>query len=195
MHRSGNTLDLLITRSQDDIIALPKAFDCSLPDHYALFFDLKLDKLPLPKKTVVYRRLKEIDPVALCQAIQSCPLMSLDMSAMNLNEIANKYNSELSAILDKHVPVRIKTITVRAPTLWYDDEIRAAKQRKRVIERRWRKSELTVHREKYIAEQNHVNDLISAAKARHFRTKIADMEGDTKRLFQLVISLIRIRYC
>ena len=188
-HKNGNILDLVITRCQDDIIASSKTVDFGFPDHFPVFLDLKLRKPPMPQRKVTYRRLKNLDPGVMSHRIQLCPFFSSDLSTMSLDEIVNTYNNELTAILDEVAPLQSKTITVRPPSPWYDELIRAAKQQRRVAERKWRKTGLTVNRDLYISERNHVTDLITAARSKHLRNAIAEKKGDTKQLFRLVDSL------
>ena len=60
-HESGHTLDLIITRQCDSLLAKISVTDCLLSDHSTLICDLILDKPPLPKKQISFRKTKVVD--------------------------------------------------------------------------------------------------------------------------------------
>jgi hypothetical protein len=62
----------------------------------------------------------------------------------SIDELGETYNTQLSAIVDKHAPVQSKTIILRPDTKWYTEELRSAKQDRRKGERKMQKSKLTV---------------------------------------------------
>ena len=88
------------------------------------------------------------------------------------------YNSELSSIIDKHVPLKSKNIILRPSTEWYSDEQRAAKRDRHKAERRMRKSNLTVHREMFRDTCLKANTLLLKSKKDYFSNKISKIEHD-----------------
>ena len=60
-HRSGNTLDLLITRTSDGALHGLPCIDAMLSDHCTLLFKVQIRKPPPVLKKVAYRLLKDID--------------------------------------------------------------------------------------------------------------------------------------
>ena len=64
-----------------------------------------------------------------------------------MNVLVERYESQLSTILDKHAPVKTRVVTVRPSSPWYTDGIKAEKVKRRKLERRWRKTKLTVNHE------------------------------------------------
>ena len=50
------------------------------------------------------------------------------------------YNTTLAELLDRHAPLKTKTVTVRRQEPWYSEEIREAKRARRRAERKWRKT-------------------------------------------------------
>ena len=63
---SGHTLDLIITRQCDSLLTNISVTDCLLSDHSTLICDLILDKPPLPKKKISFRKTKVVDVNLLC---------------------------------------------------------------------------------------------------------------------------------
>ena len=96
---------------------------------------------------------------------------STDSSA-DLNEIVHKYNSSLCNILDKHVPLKSRTITIRPSHPWYSPEIDEAKKLMKRLECKWRKTKLEVDRQIFITQRQHVYNMIYDAKAAYYRDKI-----------------------
>lgn len=46
----------------------------------------------------------------------------------SIDELVETYNTQLSAIIDKHAPAQSKTIILRSNTKWYTEDLRTAKQ-------------------------------------------------------------------
>lgn len=89
----------------------------------------------------------------------------------------------MSELLDKHAPLKKRTITLRPAAPWYNNTIRYEKQRRRKFERRWRASGLTAHRELYVDQCNLVNKCIFDAKVDYYSTAINENHSDPRRLF------------
>ena len=85
--------------------------DCLLSDHSTLICDLTLDKLPLRKKNLSFRKTKVVDVNQLCDELSSTSLCT--ESPDTLNDLVKCYNSTLSAARDRHAPLVTKFITVR----------------------------------------------------------------------------------
>ena len=60
-HKSGSTLDLIITRADENIASKFIVFDPVLSDHYMVGCTLTLTKVPFEKKEICYRTLKSIN--------------------------------------------------------------------------------------------------------------------------------------
>ena len=185
----GHTLDLLMVRSGDDIIHDIIVKDHGFPDHYAVSCNLQLFKPPPQSKKVEYRKIKDLDINAFCADLAGSTLTTTGTDAP-LDSLVSDYNSKLTTLLDKHAPVRSKVIRMRTKVEWYTDKIREAKRKRRQLERLWRKSKLTVHHQMYSEQRNHVNRLITSAKAEYYTGKVQECENDTKRIFKVISSLL-----
>ena len=53
----------------------------------------------------------------------------------------------LRELLDKHAPEETRKITLRPYAPWYDDSLRESKQKKRALERKWKKSGLEIDKQ------------------------------------------------
>ncbi|PIK47853.1 putative RNA-directed DNA polymerase from mobile element jockey-like [Apostichopus japonicus] len=162
-HKFGHTLDLIITREHStsllsDICVLP-----GLSDHYALSCNLNLQKPPLPSVTIKTRNLKALDLVNYSADICSA-FADSHLEYQDLDTCVNLYESILRDTLDRHAPVKIKTLRVRPSSPWFPDEIRSARKIRRQHEMKWMNSRLEVDHQEYCKQRNIVNNLIRHAK-------------------------------
>jgi len=116
-HESGHTLDLIITRQCDSFLANIPVADCLFSDHFTLICDLTLDKPPLPKKKISFRKTNMVDVNLLCDELSITSLCT--DSPDTLNDLVKCYNSTLCAALDPHAPLVTKFITVRPLVPWF----------------------------------------------------------------------------
>ena len=188
-HEKGHTLDLLISRSDDNLlrdISIDSAL--SISDHFWINSDLNIAKPPLPTKDICYRKIKNIDANLLSQDIRESKLTDPN-DFESAAELVLEYNSTLRHLLDQHAPEKKRTVTLHPQQPWYTPEIAEAKKQRRKAERKWRCTKLTVHREIFVEAKKTVKKLISDAKATYYSKKITDAE-DTKSLFKIVDSLL-----
>jgi len=68
----------------------------------------------------------------------------------NVDGLVTAFTKGLSSFIDKHTPLRTRTITERPYCPWYIGKLHEAKHLRRKLERRWKKSRLTVNQQIYI---------------------------------------------
>ena len=128
-HVSGNTLDLVITREVDSILgSLPRP-DHLFSDHMAISFGLNSSKLPPSKKCVTYRSLKSINITSFMKDLGESKLC-LD-APTQLDSLVSCYNNTLSAVLDRHAPLKRRVVT---SGLWYHGMMRKSNLQRRTEE-------------------------------------------------------------
>ncbi len=186
-HRSGNTLDLLITRTSDNVLHGQPSVDTMLSDHFTLLFKVQIHKPPPVLKRVAYRPLKDIDLDAFRKDISESVLFTESHS--DLTELVHCYNECLSSVLDSHAPVIVKDIPVRPRQPWYNNTIRDEKKIRRKLERKWKKDKSEINEEMLRNQKNAVNILINATRAEHYSKKIEDCGNDQKQTFNVVKGL------
>lgn len=193
-HRSGHTLDLVLTRAQDTLTPSVTVMDHCLSDHFPVFCHLPLSK-PKPSSQVqTYRKLKAICPENFAEEINVSEIACLHADS-TAESAVGVYNSTLREILDKHAPEKTRTVPSRPRAEWYTDQIRQAKQQRRQYERLWRRTKLTIHREMLLDMKKKVNSMISEAKTAYFKTLILDNKGDQRKLFSVVSRLLGKSQC
>ena len=124
-----HTLDLIITRTSDHILKESPKADFCISDHMSVICCLSLLKPPLKKKSVQYRKLSNVNISVLREDLRSSSLLS--QTHLNINELAESFNTTLSKLLEIHAPLLKKNITTRPYVPWFSDEIKAIKRGRR----------------------------------------------------------------
>ena len=108
-----------------------------------------------------------------------------------LYTFVDQNNSVLEELLNKHAPLKEKVV-VELPTQqqWITEDILAAKQERHKSEKIYRKTGLKSDRETYRRSCEKVKDLRCKAKAKYYQDKVEQCEGDQKKLFEIVDSLL-----
>ena len=90
----------------------------------------------------------------------------------NSTDPLGAYNTCLRQLRDRQAPLVTRTVTDRTSAPWMTLEIKQAKVQQRLAERKWRESDLAVHREIYVKQRNLVSNMISKAKKDYLCHKI-----------------------
>ena len=190
-HRSGNTLDLVITRNDESTARDFDVFDPVISEHYVVSCSLALPKKAFERKEVNYRKMKSIDLQEFRDDISDSPLISTVYEAgHDLESLLTLFNTTLIGLLDKHAPLKTRTITIRPSAPWYTEDIREEKQKRRALERRWRRTGLTVDRERFVDQCQVVNEFILQAKTAYYSRVIDENQYDPKHLFSIFYKLL-----
>ena len=114
-------------------------------------------KPPPVKATCIRRDFRNLDPTPFKNDLTD-KLVSIPSSS-HVDSFLNHF----------HAPQSTRTRTIRPQPKWYNDEIRAEKREIRRLERKWRKSRLTVHKDIYRSQHAKVMKLIEKAKEDYFK--------------------------
>jgi hypothetical protein len=187
-HVKGHLLDLLITRANEtpvyDIVVQGSTFS----DHFPVTFKLPWKKPAAPQKTVTYRKLKDMDVDAFSSDLRESSLIK--SAPDDLSALVQLYDSTLTKLLDKHAPAKSKRVTLRPSSGWFNSNIQAAKRKRRQAERKWRKTNLSVHLDILKAAHENVTSLCADAKAQYYCHKLEECKGDQKAVFKVGNSLL-----
>ena len=133
-HLTGHTLDLIITRSNNDItVSSPKA-SVALSDHFLIECNLNIPRPSSTIKETVYRKLKTLDLHAFKTDITESMLCT--STSNNVSELALCYENTLTSLLEKHPPLQRKVVVVRPKLPWYTNSLRELKVKRRRLERK-----------------------------------------------------------
>jgi hypothetical protein len=158
-----------------------------ISDHSPVMFRMPIAKPQPQSKTITFRRLKAIDPLAMRADIMNSDLVKHPSD--NLTDLMDQYDTILGSILDKHAPTMTKKVVIRPDKQWYNDDIRNEKQIKRQLERKWRKTHNDSDKKAFQDQCIRVNEKVTATKETFFSEKIANC-SDQKQMFSEINSLL-----
>ena len=136
-----------------------------------------------------YRKIKSIKLNAVVKDMHDSLLVG-DRSEQPLDQLVSIYQNELLAVLNKHAPLKTRTLTIRPQAEWNTADIRKAKQLRRRAERLWRKTGLTIHRDTFMERRGDVNDLIRKTKTDYYANLLCENKDNNKKLFDVVNTLL-----
>jgi hypothetical protein len=105
-------------------------------------------------------------------------------------DLVTCYNTTLSGLLDKHAPLKEKTITVRPRVPWFNVMVKEAKQICRKHERIWRKTGSELDRERFAKSRKRVNHVMEQARRDYYLKFIEENSADQRRLFKATSALL-----
>jgi len=134
-HVAGHILDVLITRDIDTAVSNVEISDPGLPDnngntsrdHFAVVFNASVSKPPPVRTTVAYRKFKSTDVNEFKTDILTSSILNRVQESSNVDELVDVYSNGLSFLLDKHAPLKSKSIVLRPMNPWYSQELHDAK--------------------------------------------------------------------
>ena len=92
------------------LLGFPTA-DFIVSDHMFVLYRVNLPRPPLETQSVSYRKLKQIDNSAFSNDMKDITNTLLNVT--DINQLVGDYNTELRQLLDRHAPVKYKSIVVR----------------------------------------------------------------------------------
>ena len=134
-HRSGHTLDLVITEHHSNMKVISCDAGSFISDHCSVEFILSVEKENILSETKTFRDMKDADLDALNIAFGNISLQ--DHS--DIDSMVNRFEMEASNILDHYVPEVTRTVIQRKPKPWFNNQIKDLKKQLRRRERVWRK--------------------------------------------------------
>ena len=145
-HHHGHTLDVLISRDTSTLLTDIEVKDINLcnddgdliRDHYSIECTFQQSTQLQNREIVSYRNVKQIDIDQFCKDVSESP--TLNNIRGTVNELVDRYNLGMRALLDKHAPIIQRVLTVRRHAPWYTESLHDAKRRRRRLERLWRHS-------------------------------------------------------
>ena len=98
--------------------------------------------------------------------------------------------SGLRDLVDVHAPLISRTVTPRPHAAWYDEELRDAKQTRRKLERKWRRSEQKSDHAAYRKQCAEVAKQLNRCKTHYYSNRVEECHNDQKSLFKITDTLL-----
>ncbi|XP_046640308.1 uncharacterized protein LOC124323850 [Daphnia pulicaria] len=181
-HDKGHMLDLVFARPDDGLISFASVTS-RISDHHTVECRLTICPPLCPTKRVLYRLLKSIDCDAVEEDILALPLLTNPETS--LDGLVALYNDGLTLLLDKHAPVKMKSIVLRPSAPWINEEIQLRKAK-----RIWRMNKLTVSFEIYKDHAHRYSVLLKRVKSVHMQSEVAECGTNQRALYGLVNRLM-----
>ncbi|XP_026011883.1 uncharacterized protein LOC113014514 [Astatotilapia calliptera] len=180
-HIKGHTLDLVCCSGLTPSICT--ADELLISDHLLLSFNVHMTLSVINNPRIIsFRNIKNINLDILSSAFSSC------LSSNNLaiqEDLVLFYNHSLSSILNSLAPQKTRTVLFSHSAPWYTPELRLLKAKGRQLERLYKKTGLTIHKDMF---NNHVlfyQECISQTKSAYYSAIVYSSENSTKTLFSL----------
>eukprot|EP00745_Piridium_sociabile_P027300 TRINITY_DN439_c0_g1_i27.p1 TRINITY_DN439_c0_g1~~TRINITY_DN439_c0_g1_i27.p1 ORF type:complete len:1128 (+),score=135.82 TRINITY_DN439_c0_g1_i27:139-3522(+) len=184
-HSRGHILDWIIVRSDSTYLTSNVVSDALASDHYCVLGSLNVRRPQPPQVFRKVRNNRAIDRTSFGADLLQCLTAASDVTADTLDTC-------MRSVLDQHAPVTQRKVSSRKSAPWYSavaTDLRAAKQKRRQVERQWRKSGLTVHEQMFAAAKKAVTIIVSKAKSSFFNLKIAAC-NTSKELYSITDQLL-----
>ena len=105
----------MITRSDDDLVSNLNVTDRIISDHLAVHCKIAFKKPSYKRKEISYRNCKSVDKQSFITDIKESFLNNFE-NISDVTELPALYGNTLSSILEKHAPLRKRTVTMRPGT-------------------------------------------------------------------------------
>ena len=140
-HTAGHILDIVIAKSENSFMLDSELVlhDPGLSDelgnvilnyHFAIDIKLKYSKPKACRKEIQYRKFSDISPECFLNEVTTYDLESKLLACSDTEGMAYLLDEFLGSLLNKHAPMKIRTITERPNTDWYTPAIAAEKKKK-----------------------------------------------------------------
>ena len=163
-----------------------------LSDHCFICADIVIPQPDVQNRKLSYCKLKSINKPSFASDLKSIcqDLLQID----DLNVLALQYNYRLLSLLDKHVPVTSKILSVHPKVPWFSSNLTILTRQRRKAEKQWRTNMLDPNSQsKFQAARNKYRYSLSAAKCSFFSQAIIKAEGDQKKLYSVIKSLTAVK--
>uniref|UniRef100_A0A4W5N7E8 Reverse transcriptase domain-containing protein n=2 Tax=Hucho hucho TaxID=62062 RepID=A0A4W5N7E8_9TELE len=183
-HSKGHTLDLIccsgVTPSDLTAVELP------ITDNFFLSFTVELT-LSISKisRLISFRNIKNINLATLTSSIHFFCLPDTH-NLSTPDDLVSHYNTGLHNILNSLAPLKTRSVSFSVSAPWFTPDLRLLKAKGRQLERLYRKTGLTIHKEMYNNHILHYKDSVASTKTHYYSSIIIANKGNSKSLFSLL---------
>ena len=185
-HVLGGALDVVVLRA-DMLPSRVDVIDAGLSDHWLLRWTMPLARSSPVYSSTTGRSWSRLDTDAFRTAIRSSQLGRPESWAdLDVDDLARLYDSEITSLMDRLIPVRTVRCRRRPSDPWFDDECRVAKRSVRHLERESRRADPTdvvvaaAATAAWTARRREYRDLLRRKRETFWTAKI-DAERSTPR--------------
>ena len=185
-HKKGHTLDLLMSRADDDIIHHHEVCNLEMSDHYIIFIDVNQRRSSVSEEVTTTRCYRDLDVQNFTSNLE-VEFRDFPYDG-DVNRQVDFYIKKSRMVFDISCSESTKKKKTRQHFPWYTSEVRNVRKAKRRSERRWRKTRSESDREIYLEMKKNTDQVIEAAKASYYKTKLKD--ADSKTVYSTINALL-----
>ena len=199
-HRSGGTLDLIIT--PEDIREKVKdiqIFDHGTDsDHFLVESTVSFSPVhEVVYKTLQYRKYSNIDVDRFRADLQMTGVNTLPTETPYITpeEALQTLNGTMTILMDKHCPVIKRKVKNNAKeSTWFDEELRVIKRKKRKCERDWCASrdpeDKKIFKLQYNAARVEMDKMMKLKRVAYHSQSLKSCKDDSKKLWKKINNLL-----
>ena len=132
-------MDLILSRCSDNLVLKNPTIGDMVSAHFLVSCDISFEKPHIKRRSITYRKIRDIDISAFRSDIATLPIAS-HYSEMCLTDLCDAYDTQLRELLEKHAPQITRTASTKRRDPWDTEEVLDAVRVKRRAERRFRKT-------------------------------------------------------
>jgi len=193
---SENILDLILTSDDQpsgQLVSEVTVHSVCFSDHRLVKCRLGVPTTPPTIVTYSYRSLRMIDITSFGRDILCSRLY--DSSVADVDEFAELFDSEVERKLDIHAPLRSgRRRSGKNDTRQLSDEARRAKQLRRCLERRHRRTGLESDRRTYQAACTAARDSITKSRADQIKSQLDEVASDPRATWRRAQSVLHTNH-
>ncbi len=190
-HKHGNTLDLIITRDNNELALSNPTSGYLISDHCFIHTKLDFPRPNLTVKSINFRNIKAIDLGSFKADLQETVDTLLPLN--DIEVLASEYNCRLRDCLDKHAPICEKTVIARPKVPWYNDSLKQQKRQRRKAERKWRKTRVPTDLDLFNQTKNTYSFMLKLAHRNYYESAISEASGNQRKLFSIIQELAFVK--
>ena len=165
-HLLGRTLDVVITRRDLQVPVVRVGLPGEISDHSLLLVSLRLPRPPVCFIDITTRAWRNFDEEAFRDELRASILCSPSAyHGLSVDELQDRYDSTLRALIDKHAPSRKARYRHQPMTPWFDSDCSKAKRKTRAFEQRYRRSRLDTDQLAWITQARKKQQLFASKQS------------------------------
>jgi len=152
-HWQGNTLDLVITRSDGRPTTCSVDPPKVISDHALIVCQFPAVQFAVRQVYRSVRPWKKFDRDAFRKSLEASALCAdvEELRYKTVDELFDAYENTLRRLADYHAPATTRPLRNRRLSVWFDEDCRNSRRLTRLLERRYRKSKSDADRTAWIA--------------------------------------------
>lgn len=178
-HSKGRILDLVcccgITPTHCKATLFPQS------DHMFISFNANITASKnCTSRNITFRKISNINPAVFSSAIHDLPSIH---SSSTPHELVSHYNVNLHNFLNIFAPLKHRTVSFSCSAPWFTPNLHHLKAKERQLERLFKKTGLTIHKEMHNYHVLFNKDCIVSAQSTYYSGLISSNEGNSRSLF------------